>query len=70
MATYNYLDKTGLGQVWSKIKDTYLEAFVVNIDTYNGTLIADKTYNEIRDASIDNKLIVFRFCYICDSINY
>ena len=61
MATYKYLDKTGLGQVWSKIKNTYLEVFVVNIDQYNGTLIADKTYSEINNAFLYNKPIVFRY---------
>jgi len=53
MATLNYLDTTGLGKVWSKIKD-YADPFIVTVTstTSNGTTTysADKTFTEITAA--------------------
>ena len=36
MSTHNYLDKTGLGQVWSKIKDLIPESDLI-VDFYSTT---------------------------------
>ena len=58
MSTHNYLDKTGLGQVWGKIKD-YADPFVVTItSTTNAgttTYSADKTFSEITTAYNNGK---------------
>jgi len=58
MSTHNYLDKTGLGQVWSKIKDTTLSK--TNTTSYTPTADyhpATKKYVDDATASItDEKL--------------
>ena len=59
MSTHNYLDKTGLGQVWGKIKDLIPESelFLITITDGQdeGTYESDKTFLEIGEAITEGK---------------
>ena len=63
MSTHKYLDTTGLGQVWGKIKD-YADPFIVTVtsNTSNGTTTYsfDKTFAEITTAYNAGKICIAR----------
>lgn len=52
MATYNYLDKTGLGQVWNKIKDYMGSNFLSKTNTTPYTPTND--YNPATKKYVDD----------------
>ena len=61
MSTHKYLDTTGLGQVWEKVKD-YADPFIVTITKSgsgdNVTYSSDKTFAEITAAYNNEKNII------------
>lgn len=67
MSTHKYLDTTGLGQVWGKIKDLIPESdvFWINVTstTVNDvtTYSADKTFAEITAADDAGKICIINF---------
>ena len=63
MSSYNYLDKTGLGLLWSKIKDYAAPEIMLVTITGNVTdgYVADKTYAELRETNIAGKQIFLKY---------
>lgn len=71
MSTHKYLDTTGLGQVWGKIKN-YADPFVVTISGSSPNYTSDKTYAEIETAYNSGKrciCIITNVIYVLSQVN-
>lgn len=63
MAT-NYLDKTGLGELWGKIK-ALSDVVIVSVKGSSAdgvvTYTADKTYAELKTAKVEGKMVILKY---------
>lgn len=63
MAT-NYLDKTGLGTLWGKIK-ALSDVVIVSVKGSSAdgvvTYTADKTYAELKTARVEGKMVILKY---------